>query len=237
MSDPAAVTADVRTTSARDAERHSLPLWPLVERRPLGDWELRTDPAPIGRLIKRANSCLALGDPGMPLPAAADAVRRFYRDHDRPVMVQVERDSAIERAFAGLGWQVVAGGDSHFLHAVLADVLARLVDLPEAVVVNDDGPRVDVVRLVDGVEVGSGRGALDEGWFAVHALSVEPSYRRQGHARALLAALLRWGADRDAVIAWLHVETDNAAALALYDALGFTTHHSCRYLRAPDDGA
>jgi N-acetylglutamate synthase len=41
--------------SAREAERHSLPLWPLVERGSLGEWELRTDPAPAGRLIKRAN--------------------------------------------------------------------------------------------------------------------------------------------------------------------------------------
>jgi N-acetylglutamate synthase len=236
MSDPAAtVTGDPSETSARDAERHSLPLWPLVERRPLGDWELRTDPATVGRLIKRANSCLAIGDPGVPLPDAADAVRRFYRECDRPVLVQVERGSATERAFAELGWQVVEGGDSHFLHAALADVLSLLGDQPRGVVVDEDGPRVEAVQVVDGVEVGSGRGAVDEDWFAVHALSVEPAHRRQGHARALLAALLSWGADQGAHVAWLHVETDNAAALALYDALGFTTHHSCRYLRAPDD--
>lgn len=222
--------------SIRDAERHSLPLWPLVERVPFGDWELRTDPAPDGRLIKRANSCLALGAPGVSLQAAADAVRRFYRDRDRPALVQVERDSAIEREFAELGWRVVAGGDSHFMHADLVSVLARLRDASEALV-EEDGPRVRVVRVVEGVEVGSGRGAVDDDWFALHALSVEPAYRRQGHARALLAALLRWGAARSASVAWLHVETDNAAALALYDGLGFTTHHSCRYLRAPDDGA
>jgi N-acetylglutamate synthase len=103
--------------------------------------------------------------------------------------------------------------------------------------VAEDGPRVAVARVVEGVEVGSGRGALDEDWFAVHALSVEPAYRRRGHTRALLAALLRWGADRGGAVAWLHVETDNAAALALYDALGFAIHHSCRYLRAPEDEA
>jgi ribosomal protein S18 acetylase RimI-like enzyme len=29
------------------------------------------------------------------------------------------------------------------------------------------------------------------------------------------------------------VQTDNRPALALYDGLGFTTHHTCRYLQAP----
>ena len=64
---------------AREAERHSLPMWPLVERVPLGEWELRTDPAPVGRLLKRANSCLAFGDPGVPLPAAAEIGPRLLR--------------------------------------------------------------------------------------------------------------------------------------------------------------
>jgi ribosomal protein S18 acetylase RimI-like enzyme len=234
MRDLVGPATDVMTrVSVRDAERHSLPLWPWVERVPLGDWELRTDPAPVGRLIKRANSCLAVGDPGVPLAAAADAVRRFYRDRDRPALVQVERGSTTERAFAELGWQAVAGGDSHFLLAAVADVLGRLGDGSEAVL-DEDGPRVRVARVVDGVEVGSGRGAVDEDWVAVHALAVDPAYRRRGHARALLAALLRWGAARGGAVVWLHVETDNAAASALYDDLGFTTHHSCRYFRGPD---
>ena len=54
---PVPPRASVRQrVSARDAEQHSLPLWPYVERVPLGEWELRTDPAPVGRLLKRANS-------------------------------------------------------------------------------------------------------------------------------------------------------------------------------------
>src|SRR6185503_13231814 len=89
--------------SAREAERHSLPLWPLVERVPLGEWELRTDPAPVGRLLKRANSCLAFGDPGIPLPEAAGVVREFYTTRGRDALAQVELGSAEETALAGLG--------------------------------------------------------------------------------------------------------------------------------------
>ena len=36
---------------AREAERNSLPRGALVERVPLGEWELRTVPAPVGRLL------------------------------------------------------------------------------------------------------------------------------------------------------------------------------------------
>ena len=55
----------------REAERRALPLWPRRTTEPLGEWVLRTVPAPVGRLLKRANSCLAVGDPGMPLAEAA----------------------------------------------------------------------------------------------------------------------------------------------------------------------
>lgn len=228
------MTLEPAAASAREAERHSLPLWPLVERVPLGEWELRSDPAPVGRLIKRANSCLAMGDPGLPLVRAADVVRRFYRERDRPVMVQVERGSDAERAFAGLGWEVVPGGDAHFLLARLSDVLPRVgagdgVEVEEEE--EEEGPRARASRLVDGTEIGAGRAAVDDGWLAVHALTVEPSYRRQGHGAALVATLLRWGVARGATTAWLHVEVDNTPALAMYDALGFRRHHTCRYLR------
>jgi N-acetylglutamate synthase len=219
---------------AREAERHALPLWPSVLRLPLGEWELRTDPAPVGRLTKRANSCLAIGDPCVPLPHAADAVRRFYGSRERPALVQVVRGSETEQAFTDLGWDPVAGGDSHFLLAALADVRPLLTDPDPLVTVAEDGPRVHAVRVSDGREVATGRAAVDDGWLAVHALSVEPDQRRRGHASALMATLLDWGATRGATTVWLHVETDNEPASAMYDALGFRRSHTCRYLRWPD---
>ena len=41
-----------------------------------------------------------------------------------------------------------------------------------------------------------------------------------------MAALLEWGAERGATTAYLQVLGHNAPALALYDAMGFTTHHA-----------
>ncbi len=215
--------------SARDAERHSLPLWPHVERVPLGEWELRTDPAPVGRLLKRANSCLAFGDPGLPLPEAARVVRDFYEARGRDPLVQVELGSPAATAFGDLGWTAVAGGDAHFMVTSLA-MASRSAGRDTEVELEEDGPRVRVVRLVDGREIGSGRGAIDGDWLGVHALGVEPDRRGRGHATAMMAALLEWGAERGATTVWLHVETDNEPALALYGGLGFRIHHTDRYL-------
>jgi hypothetical protein len=66
--------------SARAAESHAAPHWPGVGREALGEWELRTEPEPKDRLRKRANSCLAMGDPGVSFAEAEAVVRAFYTE-------------------------------------------------------------------------------------------------------------------------------------------------------------
>src|SRR5262245_29980601 len=51
--------------SSYAAELHVVSLWPDVETRPLGGWLLRAAPPYEGRMRRRANSVLAMGDPGM----------------------------------------------------------------------------------------------------------------------------------------------------------------------------
>ena len=41
--------------------------------------------------------------------------------------------------------------------------------------------------------------------------------RAGGLAGQVVDALLEWGAEQGATTAWLHVETDNEAAIALYE--------------------
>lgn len=55
----------------------------------------------------------------------------------------------------------------------------------------------------------------------VLTLAVAPEARRQGIARGLVAGFLAQAAARGAQAAFLEVAADNAAALALYQALGF----------------
>ncbi|MEH1102541.1 GNAT family N-acetyltransferase [Micromonospora sp. CPCC 205561] len=57
--------------------------WPAAVRGRLGDWLLRSADGWTGR----ANSALPVGDPDRPLPAALDAVERWYADLGLPPMV------------------------------------------------------------------------------------------------------------------------------------------------------
>lgn len=73
---PAASYEELAHVSAR--------AWRPVESERLGEWELRA----ASGFTRRANSVLPLGDPGLPLPAALDAVRRWYADRGLPAYVQ-----------------------------------------------------------------------------------------------------------------------------------------------------
>ena len=220
--------------SVRAAESHAGPLWPGVERTALGEWELRHEPVERDRLRKRTNSCLAIGDPGVPVPDAVEAVRAYYDARDRVPMVQVEASSDAERWFTDAGWDVVQGGDALLLLGSLSRARRLLGDVDGSMVrTGVDGPRVRAAVVRSGREVGVGHAATNGDWLGVHDLHVVPTARRAGLARALVSALLAWGAEQGATTVWLHVETDNGPAMALYESIGLEVHHACRYLVAP----
>jgi N-acetylglutamate synthase len=213
--------------SAREAEGHAAPHWPGVLHEALGEWDLRTEPDPGHRVRKRANSCLAIGDPGVALPEAARVVEDFYARTSRPAMVQVETGSEIDRWFEAAGWSVVPGGDSLFLLGSTSRARRLLGGrTTEPAELRVDGPRAraSVSDLADG------RATADGDWLGVHGLYVAPDFRRRGLGLSVLAALLDWGAEQGASTLWLHVEAGNTAAIALYESIGLAIHHGCRYL-------
>jgi len=216
--------------SAREAESHAAPHWPGVVREALGDWELRTEPEAVDRLRKRANSCLAMGDPGMPIGDAAEVVLSFYRARDRRPMVQVEVGSEADRWFEDAGWTVVRGGDSLYLLGSLSRARRLLPggSADRAPELRVDGPRAH--SAIPGRAFA--KASIDADWLGIHDVYVEPDHRRRGLARAVVAALLEWGAEQGATTVWLHVETSNEPAIALYESIGLETHHGCRYLAA-----
>lgn len=228
---PVPPRASVRDrVGARDAELHSLVMWPSVEREAIGDWVLRSDPAPAPRLITRANSCLAFGHPGMPVAAAAEQILAFYSERSRPALVQLELGGPFEGELRELGWTPVAGGDAHFMLTSIAQS-RRLVPSDDlAVDLVEEGPRVRAVRRVDGRQAGSVRAALSDDWLGIHGLDVSGEHRGRGHATALMGAVLEWGAEKGARTAWLHVETENQPAIGRYERWGFRSHHTNRYL-------
>jgi N-acetylglutamate synthase len=68
-----------------DIERAAARHWRGTEEESLGGWLLRAAEGFTGR----ANSALPLGDPGLPLDRALDAVAGWYRDRGLPPMIAV----------------------------------------------------------------------------------------------------------------------------------------------------
>lgn len=236
----------LRRIPPRDAELHTARLWPTVVTEALGAWQLRLETRPEGRLLKRANSCLAMGDPGMPVAEALRRVETFYAPRGRQPLVQVELGSAVETEARAAGWETISAqtpgapvtahgfGDAAFLAGSLAQVERRLREAARTAGparLREDGGRA-VAEITDaaGVRIGRGAAVLDGDWLAVHDLVVEPEHRGRGVATALLRELVSWAAERGGRTVWLHVELSNGPARGLYERAGLIEHHRCRYL-------
>lgn len=209
--------------SPLEAQRRALALWPDLHTEPVGAWLLRRSPTSRAR---RANSVLAFVPSGV--PDDYDRVVAFY---DRPIAAVLPH-SAEDALFRGHGWGPESGdADTLFQIASVAQVDRALPDgLRPAVVTEEDG--LAVARIDD---LASGVAAYDRDWVGFRSIEVSPGHRRNGLGLAVMAALLEWGAEQGATTAYLQVLGDNAPALALYDGLGFRTHHAYRYL-APSRG-
>ena len=209
-----------------EIHRHVAGLWPGVVVEHVGEWVLRAGPLVDGRHPRRGSSALTMGDPGLAVDEALDRVLRFAERHGRPPLAVVEVASAREEELAGHGWTPIDLAPVHTQLASVAQVRRGLAAPPDDAVVDEDGDRAEV-RLRG---VARGRAAVDGDWLGLHGVLVDPDHRGRGLARAVVATLLEWGAERGATTAWLHVESDNPAAVGLWRTLGFRTHHDHRYV-------
>lgn len=85
-----------RALSVEDLQRVMVGAWPAMETARLGDWLLRASRG----FTQRANSVVAVGDPGLPLADALVEVERWYAARDLPanltVAVPVGSDPALD---------------------------------------------------------------------------------------------------------------------------------------------
>lgn len=65
-------------------------------------------------------------------------------------------------------------------------------------------------------------GALSRGLLVIESVATRREVRRQGMAKAVVAALMSWAAESGVAEACLQVMSENEAARGLYDGLGFT---------------
>ncbi len=212
--------------SVEECESHVASLWSYVTTTTVGAWQVRMSPT-VTR--KRANSTLAVVAPGLPLDEALSRVRAVAGPG---ALLHVEADSTLEHDLVRHGC-TAAGGEADFMLAGVSRVL-RAAGRPRASVeLSAAGSRASAEVSSACDAVAEALASVDGDWIGLHDLLVDPTRRRHGLATATIAALLEWGVEQGASTAWLHVETDNAPALALYESLGFVAHHRMRYLSLP----
>ncbi len=240
--------------SPEDLQHRTVPGW-VALHEPLGEWTLRAG----GGFTGRANSCHAVGDPGMPLDRAADRIVAYAAANAITPRAQTIAGSGEEAGLRALGWT-----DTDIPTDVLA---ARLSDLLTG---RDRDPRVTVtanlavewwrayhesrpnnadpalLRMIldgpppraftgvadpdgDGL-LSIGRGHLSGDWLGVASVWTRPAHRQQGWATAAIVSLGHWGARRGARYGYLQVDAANSGALTAYARLGFTRHHGYVYL-------
>jgi N-acetylglutamate synthase len=234
--------------------------WRAPEEDRLGDWLLRA----AGGFTGRANSALAIGDPGLPLAVAAEEVRRWYQARDLPAMVAVPyplggpADNILDRFLSDCGWTVRAAAATVMTSTVAAlhgGPLPWPVGLdaepddawlamyhphgrdapPVARKLLTSAPWQAFASVRAGGEVlAIGRVAGAGEWAGLTTIEVHPGHRRRGLATAVAAALVSAAAGQGAKALYLQVENDNTAARALYRRAGFADHHGYHYRLAPE---
>jgi ribosomal protein S18 acetylase RimI-like enzyme len=245
---------EVPAVSPADLQRICWAGWPARDVEMLGDWALRAHDGITGR----ANSAMAVGDPGRSMVDALAAVREWYAARGLPPLLQLPLADPVNREMAALGWRrlhvtiVQVAPVARLLDRVLpredlrtvvepvpsAEWRSLMHDLDESdpeshVAILTGPPVVGFATLYRGGEpVGIGRVSVEGEWAGVTSVDVAPSARRQGVGSAVMRSLLAWAQERGAVASYLQVRAANEAALRLYAALGYVTHHPYNY-RAP----
>lgn len=238
---------------AEELERIALPGW-LALQEPLGEWTLRAG----GGFTGRANSCLAVGDPGLPTAEAASRIEAYAQLNDIPARAQVVQDGEPEAALRALGWvedyvptDVLAVRLADFLGPDAPPAGVRLteeLEVPWWHAYGESRPHQadpGLLRLIlaghpprafasvpdlDGRPGAIARGHLNEDWLGYASIWTRPERRRHGLATQMMLVLGHWAARRGARYAYVQVATANEAARAAYERMGFGLHHRYRYL-------
>lgn len=226
--------------------------WPPLTEEKLGDWRLRAANGFSGR----ANSVLAVGTPGTPVATALGEACEFAHRNGIAPRVQAIHGSTVERELTAAGWRPDTEHAAGALVSVLLGPLptgtsagTTLLDTPNPgwwQLVTDTTEPSPAQRHVltggaeghemaycaahtDGELAGAARGALVDDLLYLSSLTVGREHRRRGLATRLMNRLGTWASARRATACVLQVAADNAAALAVYERLGFEESHRYRY--------
>lgn len=234
--------------------------WPAASVHYDGSWQMRLtashpsrrlnsvnplDPSDYGSIGRRVEQAARrFSGVGRPLvfrqtPLAATHLDAFFDDHDW------SRLDETRVMMANIGELQL---EDALDHLPIRD-LGRYVDAALLVHGRDAAMRPGLTEVLSSIrpetgffvieEEGSGPVATvlcvhDNDMSGLFELATRSDKRRQGFGREVVTTALRWARLSGASKVWLQVETDNHAAVALYEGFGFRDVYRYHYRQAPD---
>jgi ribosomal protein S18 acetylase RimI-like enzyme len=236
-------------------EELSLNAFPAFYTMMYDGWMLRS----YDGHARRANSIQMLYPGSLPLPEKVAHCRRVYDGLGKRTVFKLTSDPAHQPVDAWLasegyaldsptllmarpmaGVPALSGGtwaamDSFLTPAWLEDTIRMGIFTEQSAMIFARQQTLislpcSYMRVIaDGQTVAAAMAVLERGYLGIYDVVVAANQRRRGYGRQLMLHLLNWGAAEGAHTAYLQVMTDNAAARALYDELGFTRQYDYWY--------
>jgi GNAT superfamily N-acetyltransferase len=233
------------------SERLAHRTWPCRAQEKLGDWILRENDG----FTRRANSCLAFGDPGMAPGCAIARVEAWYRSRDLEPCIKVCHgvQQGLDASLAERGWTVATPT------FVLSKDIPEPAPLGPEFVINPspsgnwlshlarwDKESPDMAALhaalarripragfaswqADGEILALAVATLDANASHFYDLVVREDLRGRGIGRRFMESLLSWTRTQEASLVCLQVLESNEVARNLYARMGFVEHHRYHY--------
>jgi len=225
--------------------------WPAAEVVELEGWKLRA----TGGVTRRGNSVWT----SAPLAFTDEHIARveaFYRSRGLPPRFHVSELSppGLDENLAARGYAVEAAtaiyvldrleGSRDQTHCVRVERglfeewfelsgrrgrFAATEQTYRALLERIGERAIYVLAELDGAAAAVGLGVAASPWLGIFSMLTLPSARRQGLGRAVIGALLASGFELGCRRAYLQVERDNLASLALYRQSGFRELYGCHY--------
>jgi len=248
----------IRVREIRALEAAAADGWPGVQHAWIDGWLLRTGNGYTKR-ANSAVPLGTVGGPAQLTAPTLERIEQWYAERQMPVLLTVpDRLASPPPGWRTWGEVVVMGIDLDNFVLPQGPSMVRIEPEPNSawldlhrfkgediVPVPPDIPDLEVLTAVHQGELGFatlglpnplaiGRGAVTTSpdgrrWIGLTGIAVAAPHRRRGLGTLVCAELIRWGHKREATHAYLQVEADNPAGIALYRAMGFLEHHRYRY--------
>lgn len=243
---------------AQRVENHFFMAWPAMAEMTLDGWSVRLS----GGYSDRAN-CVTPRNPGtQPVLDKVMWAERFYNDRRLPTLFRISDlcpetslDEWLNMHGYKMSWALETATCDLTKRAPVPQQEVQLYPSPthewiEAAISIDS--RIAATRApftfitqhmpkpscfaqitVDHQPAAIGAATVHNDLMGIFLMRTHQTLRRQGYARRILNALLLWGADRGAHIAWLQFDRDHETATGLYRGAGFQPLYHYHYRKQP----